>query len=43
MDKQKIIDQLNEKISRNNVCERQGPGGRSLSYLEGHYVINRLN
>lgn len=34
---------LDAKIPRSAVLERDGGGGRSLSYLSGHYVIDRLN
>lgn len=34
---------LNEKIPRDVVSLRDGGGGRKLSYLEGWYVIDRLN
>lgn len=42
-DRKTILDQLNAKIPRDVVKERSGGGGQSFSYLEGHYVINRLN
>lgn len=38
-----ILKQLDENIPENVVSERDGGGGRRLSYLEGHYVIDRLN
>jgi len=38
-----IIEQLDAPIPRSAVSQRQGGGGRSLSYLAGHYVIDRLN
>lgn len=38
-----ISAQLDEKIPRDVVSLRDGGGGRKLSYLEGHYVIDRLN
>jgi hypothetical protein len=38
-----ITDQLDEKIPRAVVEERDGGGGRKLSYLPGHYVIDRMN
>lgn len=34
---------LEEKIPRSAVAQREGGGGRSLSYLPGHYVISRIN
>jgi DNA recombination protein Rad52 len=34
---------LDAKIPGNAVAEREGGGGRTLSYLEGWYVIDRLN
>lgn len=40
---EEIIKELDDKIPRDCVSERQGGNGRSLSYLEGHYVIDRLN
>lgn len=43
----KTVDQiekeLDAKIPRSVVEERDGGGGRMLSYLSGHYVIDRLN
>lgn len=38
-----IEKELDAKIPRSAVRERDGGGGRRLSYLEGHYVIDRLN
>lgn len=38
-----IVKELDEKIPRDVISQRDGGGGRSLSYLEGHYVIDRLN
>jgi DNA repair and recombination protein RAD52 len=38
-----INKQLDEAIPRSAVSQRQGGGGRSLSYLTSHYVIDRLN
>ncbi len=38
-----LDEMLNEKIPRDVVSIRDGGGGRRLSYLEGHYVIDRLN
>lgn len=34
---------LDEKIPRDVVKEREGGGNRTFSYLEGHYVIARMN
>lgn len=34
---------LDDKIPKNAVTQRKGPGGKMLDYLEGHYVIRRLN
>lgn len=39
----KIQAQLDEQIPRDVVSLREGGGGRKLSYLEGWYVIDRLN
>lgn len=39
----KINSLLDEKIPRDVVSLRDGGGGRKLSYLEGWYVIDRLN
>lgn len=36
-------DLLDEKISREVISKRDGGGGRKLDYLEGWYVIDRLN
>jgi len=38
-----VVERLNESIPRDVIKERDGGGNRKLSYLEGHYVINRLN
>lgn len=38
-----IVKELDSKIPREVVAERSGGNGRSLSYLEGWYVIDRLN
>lgn len=40
---EQIEKELNEKIPRDVVSLRDGGGGRKLSYLEGWYVIDRLN
>jgi DNA recombination protein Rad52 len=41
--KEQMIEELNAKIPRDVVSERQGSGGKSFSYLTGHYVIDLLN
>lgn len=38
-----LYEKLNAKIPRDVISLRDGGGGRKLSYLEGHYVINRMN
>lgn len=38
-----IVAELDAKIPREAVSERDAGQGRSLSYLAGHYVIDRLN
>lgn len=40
---EQIEQELDEKIPRDVVSLRDGGGGRKLSYLEGFYVIDRLN
>lgn len=40
---EQIEKELDAKIPRSAVSEREGSHGRTLSYLEGHYVIDRLN
>lgn len=40
---EEIVKELDAKIPRDAISERDGGGGRKLSYLEGHYVIDRLN
>lgn len=40
---EQIVQELNAKIPRDVVSLRDGGGGRKLSYLEGWYVIDRLN
>lgn len=40
---EQMEEELNECIPRSVVSQRDGGGGRSLSYLEGWYVIDRLN
>lgn len=39
---EQIRAELDAKIPRDVIAQRDG-GGRKLSYLEGHYVIDRLN
>jgi len=39
----RVAKQLDEGIPRAAVATRQGGGPKALSYLEGWYVINRLN
>jgi DNA recombination protein Rad52 len=44
MDKLKELQlELDKKIPASAVAEREGTRGAKLSYLHGHYVINRLN
>ena len=38
-----IQNELDAPIPRSAVSQRQGGGGKSLSYLAGHYIIDRLN
>ena len=38
-----LEQELDAKIPRSAVDERQAGGGRTLSYLQGYYVIDRLN
>jgi recombination DNA repair RAD52 pathway protein len=40
---QEIEKELNELIPTNLVKQREGGGGKQLSYLEGHTVIGALN
>lgn len=40
---EQLNDELDTKIPRDVISERDGGGGRKLSYLEGFYVIDRLN
>jgi len=43
-DKKDVIKELDRPIPRGDVAERAaGFGGKTLSYLEGWYVVNRLN
>jgi hypothetical protein len=41
--KEQVVAELDAKIPRDVISKREGGNGRSLSYLEGHYVIDRLN
>lgn len=41
--KEQIAKELDAPIPRSIIRERPGGNGRPLSYLEGHYVIDRLN
>lgn len=43
MNREEMIAKLNAKIPRSVVREREGSGGKSFSYLEGHYVIDQMN
>lgn len=38
-----VIQELDAKIPRDCISSREGGGRSKLSYLEGHYVIDRLN
>lgn len=40
---EQITSELDAKIPRDAVSLRESGFGKKLSYLEGHYVINRLN
>lgn len=40
---EEIVQELDSKIPRDVIEQRDGGGGRKLSYLPGHYVIDRLN
>lgn len=40
---EQIEQDLNSKIPASAVSSREGGGGKQLSYLAGHYVIDRLN
>lgn len=43
MERQELIALLDEKIPRDAIASREGGNGRKLDYLEGWYVIDRLN
>lgn len=43
MNNEELSKFLDEPIPSDVVKEREGGGGKTLSYLEGHYVIDRLN
>jgi DNA repair and recombination protein RAD52 len=38
-----LISKLNEKMPSSAIQSRQAGGGRSLSYVSGHYVYSKLN
>lgn len=38
-----LVAELDRKIPRDVVAQREGGRGKKLDYLEGHYVIDRLN
>lgn len=38
-----VIKEADKKIPRDAVSTRSGGGNKQFSYLEAHYVINRLN
>jgi len=38
-----VENEANKKIPREEVSLRDGGGGKKLSYLESHYVIQRMN
>lgn len=40
---EQLITELDAKIPRDAIASRQGGGASKLSYLEGWYVIDRLN
>lgn len=40
---EEIVEELDKNIPRDVVSSRDAGQGRKLSYLEGHYVIDRLN
>ena len=40
---EEVVKGLNEKFDKKDIKARQGSFGKTLSYLEGHTVINRLN
>lgn len=40
---EQLREELNQKIPREAVSQREGGGGKSFSYLAGHYVIDRMN
>jgi DNA repair and recombination protein RAD52 len=43
MSRDEIRKKLNEKIPRDAISLREGGSGKKLSYLEGWYVIDRMN
>lgn len=40
---EQVVQELDAKIPRDCISSREGGGRSKLSYLEGHYVIDRLN
>lgn len=40
---EELVKELDAKIPRDLIATREAAGGRKLSYLEGWYVIDRLN
>lgn len=40
---EQVVSELDAKIPRDAISSRQGGGASKLSYLEGWYVIDRLN
>lgn len=42
-ERSKLVEQLEAKIPRSVISKRDGGGGRKLDYLEGWYVIDRMN
>lgn len=40
---QEVVKELDSKIPRDVIEQRDAGNGRKLSYLPGHYVIDRLN
>jgi DNA recombination protein Rad52 len=43
MDIQKVVEQLESNIPREVIKQRDGGGNKKLDYLEGWYVINKMN
>lgn len=40
---EQVVQELDAKIPQDAVSLREGGGGKKLSYLAGHYVIDRMN